>query len=133
MALVVIAASFAFSPSPSGGLVLPLPAGIAGGALSLPPLCPLKGLTGFSCPGCGMTRSFVAVAHGRLETAWFYNRVGIALFFVAVYQVFYRPWMIRRGEVLPPEPFLGIHKWVGNALIAALLLNWLWNVTLGAA
>lgn len=35
--------------------------------------CPLKLLTGVPCPGCGMTRAFVAIAHGDLSAARDYN------------------------------------------------------------
>lgn len=33
-------------------------------------VCPVKGLTGFPCPGCGMTRAWAAVLRGELGTAW---------------------------------------------------------------
>ena len=37
------------------------------------PVCPLYSLTGFACPGCGLTRGFHALAHGDLATALDYN------------------------------------------------------------
>jgi di/tricarboxylate transporter len=33
------------------------------------PLCAVKGLTGADCPGCGMTRAFLLIAHGRVAEA----------------------------------------------------------------
>jgi hypothetical protein len=33
------------------------------------PVCPLYALTGFACPGCGMTRAFHALFHGDVLTA----------------------------------------------------------------
>lgn len=37
------------------------------------PVCPLYALTGFACPGCGLTRGFHALMHGDLITAIDYN------------------------------------------------------------
>jgi len=37
------------------------------------PVCPLYRLTGFACPGCGMTRAFHALFHGDILTALHYN------------------------------------------------------------
>ncbi|MFW6054018.1 MAG: DUF2752 domain-containing protein, partial [Persicimonas sp.] len=32
-------------------------------------LCPFRRLTGLSCPGCGMTRACVLLAHGELSSS----------------------------------------------------------------
>ncbi|NOT46185.1 MAG: DUF2752 domain-containing protein [Acidobacteria bacterium] len=37
------------------------------------PVCPLYTLTGFACPGCGLTRGFHALFHGDLYTALDFN------------------------------------------------------------
>jgi hypothetical protein len=37
------------------------------------PLCPLYELTGFACPGCGLTRGFHALFHGDVPTALGFN------------------------------------------------------------
>src|SRR5215217_7760971 len=37
------------------------------------PVCPLYTLTGFACPGCGLTRGFHALFHGDILTALDYN------------------------------------------------------------
>lgn len=37
------------------------------------PVCPLFRLTGFACPGCGMTRAFHALFSGDLVAALDYN------------------------------------------------------------
>lgn len=35
--------------------------------------CLIKGLTGVSCPGCGMTRSFLALLRLDFSGAWYYH------------------------------------------------------------
>lgn len=37
------------------------------------PQCPLLSLTGFACPGCGLTRGFHALFHGDIITAIDFN------------------------------------------------------------
>lgn len=37
------------------------------------PVCPLYAMTGFACPGCGLTRGFHALFHGDILTALDYN------------------------------------------------------------
>jgi len=37
------------------------------------PTCPLYSLTGYACPGCGMTRGFHALFHGDVLTALDFN------------------------------------------------------------
>ena len=37
------------------------------------PVCPLYSLTGFACPGCGLTRGFHALFHGDIATAIHFN------------------------------------------------------------
>lgn len=47
---------------------------------SSPLVCPLRTLTGIPCPGCGLTRSFLAIAQGNFGEAVSYNILGPILF-----------------------------------------------------
>jgi hypothetical protein len=59
--------------------ILPLPAA-DGRVAHLPDVCMFHALTGLPCPGCGLTRSFVCLAHGRLFDSLRYHPLGPALF-----------------------------------------------------
>lgn len=37
------------------------------------PVCPLLSMTGYACPGCGLTRGFHALFHGDVVTALDFN------------------------------------------------------------
>jgi hypothetical protein len=93
--------------------------------LPLPELCMMKRYTGLSCPGCGLTRCFIALAHGDLPAALAYNPAGVLLFAIVALQIplrSYQIWRIRHGR---PELTTGI--WGHAALIVfviALLGQW---------
>jgi hypothetical protein len=62
--------------TPARRLLLLVPAAVLVAAMLLPagwespvPLCIVKGLTGLDCPGCGMTRAFLFIGHGRFADA----------------------------------------------------------------
>ena len=42
--------------------------------------CLFRNVTGLPCPGCGMTRGFVALGHGRVGEAWRANALAPPLF-----------------------------------------------------
>jgi hypothetical protein len=64
-------------------------------AYPLPQLCSLRRLTGYPCPGCGMTRSFIRLAHGDFAGAFRYHPIGPLFFLVVLMQIPYRWWRLR--------------------------------------
>jgi Protein of unknown function (DUF2752) len=48
--------------------------------LRLPLACPIRHLTGIPCPTCGVTRSFMAIAHGDWQQAISMHLFGPVLF-----------------------------------------------------
>lgn len=61
--------------------------GIWGQDWVLPESCFTKYLVGIPCPGCGLTRSFIYLAHGEFAAAWQVNWTGCFLFLYAACQV----------------------------------------------
>ena len=104
LALGAVTGSFILQPTGNGSLALPIP--FTGIQVYLPEMCMSRRVLGVSCPGCGLTRSFVAAAHGDLAAAVRWNPMGPVLFLVVLFQIPYRavnylglwrfrPWWIR--------------------------------------
>jgi len=48
------------------------------------PLCLFKLLTGYPCPGCGLTHAFCDISHGHLSAAWKANPFGFFFYTLAL-------------------------------------------------
>jgi hypothetical protein len=118
MAFSVLALSF-FLDAPGGELVV-----IPFLEQPLPGVCTFKRLAGIGCPGCGLTRCFISLAHGDFAAAWAYNPAGILLFAATAFQLPFR-WLqlrrIRRG--LPPVRSRTLN-WCLWILMLLLLVQW---------
>ncbi len=92
-------------------------------ALALPELCGSRLWFGVECPGCGLTRSLIALAAGDLAASVSYNRVGWVMALAVLLQFPYRVWALRelRGRVVERD----WPTWFGRALIAALIGSWI--------
>ncbi|WP_254508682.1 DUF2752 domain-containing protein [Anatilimnocola floriformis] len=98
---------------------------LPGLAVSLPELCYFRAGTGIDCPGCGLTRSFIAFAHGRLLRSWLYNPAGALFFPVVVFQIPYRAAQllrIRRG--LPSWNLGNVAYGMFAGLLLTLFVQW---------
>lgn len=101
-----------------------------------PVLSPFRLATGLPDPGCGMTRSLVALAHGDLMDSLYFHPLGImvAALFATLMLVDLNPWRsglpaahprlapLRSSWALLEWLMLGPTPWVG---IAAFAVVWL--------
>jgi len=88
LAAGAVIASFVVQSAPEGALRLPLP--FLAEELHLPEVCTSRRILRVSCPGCGLTHSFVAVAHGEWKHAFHCNPMGPILFIICLVQLPYR-------------------------------------------
>lgn len=95
----------------------------------LPRACISRTVFHVDCPGCGLTRSFIHLAAGRVDQSWSVNRVGWLLFIVLMIQFPYRISAIMRLRSDRPEFLPGSSTLVWAVLIAALIGNWLCKVS----
>jgi hypothetical protein len=89
----------------------------------LPPTCMSYAWFGVKCPGCGLTRSFVHLAHGDWTDSFRSHRLGWLMFAAVLVQFPYR--LISLAS--PNRPRLGtlFPRLFGYLLIGLLVGNWL--------
>jgi hypothetical protein len=118
LSLAVLVVALALVDDGDGRLRLPFT------TVALPAVCTFRRIFGVDCPGCGLTRAFVALAHGRLAAGWHYHPVGVLLFAGVLAQTPYRLWQLARlargrGEFRHP-----LLVGTGSFLIVALFVQW---------
>ncbi len=121
LAVGVLFASILLSVEEHGRVVVP------GLQWPLPTTCSFRRLSGHDCPGCGLTRSFVSLAHGQWHQAWGYNPAGPLWFALVAVQVPYRWLQIRRlREGKPFWTWPGAH-WILGLAVVVLIGQWVWR------
>ncbi len=86
--LIIIVLAFSFDLNPD--------AHVESGGLALPSVCWFRNMTGMNCPGCGLTRGFVAIAEGNLKAAWDFNPASWLWFGVIAAQIPWRGYRLTR-------------------------------------
>jgi len=93
-------------------------------------LCAVRGFLGVDCPGCGLIRSFVALAHGHIRNSIDMHPLGIVIALWLVYifaRELYTLVLCRRpAELLrqPQRDFLVV------AFLVALFIQWIAKLAL---
>jgi hypothetical protein len=97
--------------------------------IPLPQICASRAWFGLRCPGCGLTRAIIHVAEGDWGASWQDHRLGGLMAVVVAFQIPYRVLALRR----PDRPLIGPgwQAWLGYALIALLVGNWLVDLAAG--
>ncbi len=91
----------------------------------LPEICMSHRLFGFPCPGCGLTRSTLAMVRGDLPAAFAFNPAGPFVFALIASQIplrLYALWRIHRGlsVVLFPGGFAAL-----GLVVILTIMQWI--------
>lgn len=121
--LSIVLASFALNPSPTRD------AGVSILGFSLPSTCPSYIFFKTPCPGCGMTRSFVATAHGQFHNAFAHHRVGPFFFLFVFLHIPYRLYLFNRGPIPLPRWITFLEQTIPLLFLLAILTNWVFLIS----
>jgi hypothetical protein len=94
-----------------------------GGVPWLLPDCQFKRISGWHCPGCGMTRAAYATLHGRIGEAFRMNPLGMLVLPSALLALGIELLGWVRGRALPWRLRLGVKAGWGLAVV--ILLFWI--------
>lgn len=99
--------------------------------MPLPPSCGMQQVLGLDCPGCGLTRSFIALAHGDLNASLAFNPGGFLVFGLALFQIPYRIAQLYRvwsGE--KPWDLTTMSLWFWSLIGVVLIFQWVVKMVL---
>ena len=99
---------------------------LLGWSQPLPETCVTYSRLGIDCPGCGLTRTFVHMAHAQFAEAWGLSPVGTLIFLFACLQIpFGTAQLLFRSRGRWTEAWGRWNDWGTACLVAALVLQWL--------
>lgn len=96
----------------------------------LPESCAWRRLYNINCLGCGLTRSFISLAHLAPLRAWHFNPAGPVLFAGLLFQFPYRCgqlWRIAQYRPAWPTPVPLFMGWIAVG-VATLVVQWVVRV-----
>ncbi|UCH95800.1 MAG: DUF2752 domain-containing protein [Candidatus Aminicenantes bacterium] len=101
----------------------------------VPGFCLFKEVSGWDCPFCGLTRSFVSTSHLRFKDAWNFNRAGLLIYIMVLFQVpfrLYLIWRAQKQDLVKMKKNQQMQKLLMKVCMylvgTALGINWLYNI-----
>ena len=79
--------------------------------------CPFHAITGFNCPGCGMTRAFLAIGQLKFKEAFALNPFAFPLFTLMLAYLFC-------GRL----PGWLANKWIVRLTLAGVFVFWIYRI-----
>jgi hypothetical protein len=99
----------------------------------LPVVCPLRTFTGLPCPGCGLTRSFIALGHLHVADAFTLHPLGPPFYALVLSLLAWRLLERLRGRLPTDVEALWRDRRARRLLLPAVALWVTWAVVRAAA
>lgn len=113
----------------AAAILSPNPASLRLFGVELPILCTIRSVTGYPCPGCGLTRAMVWAAHGEFRESLASHLLGLPLL------VWLLAEAVRHGLWLGLESRRAAIDAVGRHIdragllfVPAFLIVWIWGL-----
>jgi len=101
-------------------------------SVRMPSTCMTERLFHFQCPGCGLMRSFILIAHGHVIESLAFHRLAIVLYAFFLCQVFASALRLTGRRPRLGEALARIRDAAAPVLIALLLVNWAIGIFIGS-
>ena len=122
IALAIIVMSFLMRCEGGSQVYMP------GMTTPMPETCSTKMMFGMNCPGCGLTRGFIAISDGDLNRAWFFNPASWIVYAFVAIQIPWHAWQASR-VVRGLKPVESNWFYLAPLLVGgAILSQWLWRL-----
>lgn len=97
-------------------------------AAALPESCGMRIFFARDCPACGLTRSFIYLAHGEVSNSIGVHRFGWLLAAAVLLQLPYR-WLALRNPAWTLSHRTAL--WIAGLFVALFLANWIYEQLAG--
>lgn len=94
-----------------------------GGLEMVPHVCLIQYLFNEPCPGCGITRSVLALLQGDFVRAWAFNPIGPLLFLAMVIQVPLRALVL--SDPGWSDAAVAAGRWIAGGVMMGLVVHWM--------
>lgn len=118
IALVVLGLTFVLK-APQGERVF-----VGGISEPLPELCYMKVSTGYPCPACGLTRSFISMSAGEWEKAFGFNWGGPILYFLMLTLIPWHAYQFFARRALSQPATIPWTPWILVGCAFLLTIQW---------
>lgn len=94
------------------------------------PLCGVRHFLGVDCPGCGLTSSFAALAHGHIRMSIDCHPLGIVIMLWLIYMFGRSACALLCGRMPRPLLMQGQRDFIMYAFLVALIGRWVFKLLL---
>jgi hypothetical protein len=113
----------------AAAILSPDPASLRVFGVELPILCTIRSVTGYPCPGCGLTRAIVWAAHGEFRASLASHPLGLPLLaWLLAEATRHTAWLAFEGRRAAIDAAGRRLDRAGLLFVPAFLIVWIWGL-----